>query len=179
MMEHEAHETVVFDLDGTLVHLGVDWATVASEVAETLRERGVTPPDTLWGMLETSEETDNRAAVERVIADHERDGAHDSERLAAADTIPSCPVGVCSLNCEDAVHIAIEKHDIEGVSVVIGRDSVTTRKPDPEPLLETVRRLDGDPSTTLFIGDTKRDEKTAERADTDYVDISEWLRAYA
>ena len=172
-------ETVVFDLDGTLVRLVVDWDAVAAEVFETLRERGVSPPGDLWGMLDTADEAGFREPVETVISGFERVGARESERLPAADTVPEVPTGVCSLNCEDACRIALDVHGIEGVDAVVGRDTVATEKPDPQPLLETVRRLDGDPGTTLFVGDSERDRVTAERAGTGYVDVSEWLRAYA
>ena len=173
------HDTVVFDLDGTLVRLVVDWDDVARAVASALEERGVAPPENLWAMLETAETAGHREAVEAVIAEFERDGAHNSERLPTADTVPPGRVGVCSLNCEEACHIALETHAIDGVGAVVGRDTVTTEKPDPEPLLETVERLGGEPSGTLFVGDSERDERTAERAGTDYAYVSEWLRAYA
>lgn len=171
------YDTVVFDLDGTLVRLTVDWSVVAREVAGALEERDIDPPDSLWGMLETADENGARGVVERIIAAHEREGARGSERLPAADTIPEGPVGVCSLNAEEACHIALETHDIVGITAVVGRDTVATEKPDPDPLLETIDRLDGDPSRTLFVGDTDRDRETADRAGTDYVDVSDWLRA--
>jgi len=173
------HETVVFDLDGTLVRLVVEWDVVAEDVAETLRERGVTPPDGLWGMLETANDTGNREAVEEVISRHERDGARDSERLPAADTVPAAPTAVCSLNCEDACRIALDVHEVEGIDAVVGRDTVATEKPDPEPLLAAIRRLDGEPEASIFVGDSEQDRVAAERAGVDYVDVSEWLRAYA
>ena len=173
------HETLVFDLDGTLVRLAVDWEAVAGAVAGALEERGVPPSGDLWSMLETADATGHREAVEAVIGEFERDGARNSERLPAADTVPAGRVGVCSLNCEEACHIALETHAIDGVGAVVGRDTVTTEKPDPEPLLETVERLGGEPSGTLFVGDSERDERTAERAGIDYVYVSEWLRAYA
>ena len=186
------HGTLVFDLDGTLVRLAVDWDEAAEAVAAALESRGVSPSGDLWTMLETADRTGHREAVEAVLADRERDGARDSERLPAADTVPggadadtntgievdaNVDVGVCPLNCEAACRVALEVHDIDGVDAVVGRDTVETEKPDPEPLLETVRRLDGDPAETLFVGDSERDEVTAERAGTDYVYVSEWLRA--
>lgn len=171
------YDTVVFDLDGTLVRLAVDWSVVAREVALALEERDIEPPNSLWGMLETADENGAREAIERVIAAHECDGARNSERLPAADTIPDGAVGVCSLNAEEACRIALDVHEIDGIGAVVGRDTVGTEKPDPEPLLETIERLGGDPSGTLFVGDTDRDRKTADRAGTDYVDVSDWLRA--
>ncbi len=171
--------TVVFDLDGTLVRLDVDWVEVATAVADALDDRGVDPPEELWSMLEAADRSGHRDAVEAVIAGFEREGARRSERLPAADTVPDGPVGVCSLNCEDACHIALGEHAIDGIGAVVGRDTVATEKPHPEPLLETVRRLDGEPTGTLFVGDSDRDERAAERAGTDYLDVADWLRAYA
>ncbi|MFD1515070.1 HAD family hydrolase [Halomarina rubra] len=167
------YDAVVYDLDGTLVRLLVDWSRVATDVAATLRERGATPPDDLWAMLQHAKETGHHDAVEAVIADHERDGARRSERLPRADDLPlSVPVGVCSLNCAAACRIALDTHGLDDhVRVVVGRDSVATEKPDPEPLLATVRALDATPERTLFVGDSERDERTARRAGTAF----EWV----
>jgi phosphoglycolate phosphatase len=172
------YATVVFDLDGTLVRLDVDWDAVAEDAAATLRECGVEPPDSLWRMLETADEHGHRPAVEAAIAAHERDGAATSTRLPAADTVSGDSVGVCSLNCEAACRIALSTHGIDGIDAVVGRDTVATEKPDPKPLLEAIDRLGGDPAETVFVGDSDRDRTTAERARVDYVDVSAWLRAY-
>lgn len=174
----DSYPTTVFDLDGTLVRLNVDWDAVAEDAAAALRDHGVDPPDSLWEMLETAEAHGRRAAVEDVIATHERDGAATSTRLPAADTVPGASVGVCSLNCEAACRIALSTHGIDGIDTVVGRDTVPTEKPDPRPLLETIDRLGGEPENAVFIGDSDRDGTTAERAGVDYVDVSAWLRAY-
>jgi HAD superfamily hydrolase (TIGR01509 family) len=60
--------------------------------------------------------------------------------------------------------------------VIVGRDSVATEKPHPEPLLTTVEGLGAAPERTLFVGDSERDEKTARRAGTDYVYVRELER---
>ena len=167
------YDAVVYDLDGTLVRLVVDWEQVAADVAATLRERGVEPPEGLWTMLQHAKGTPHHDAVEATIAEHEREGARRSERLARADDLPlSVPVGVCSLNCAAAVRIALDGHGLaEHVRAVVGRDSVATEKPDPEPLVTTLRALDATPERTLFVGDSERDAETARRAGTAF----EWV----
>ena len=164
------YDAVVYDLDGTLVHLAVDWATVRDEVAAALAERDVAVDDeSLWGLLERADETGHREQVEAVITEHERVGARDSDRLPTAaelvDRAADVPVGVCSLNSEAACHVALQVHDLDShVTAVVGRDTVSTEKPDPEPLLATVRGLSAEPSRTVFVGDTERDRETATRA---------------
>ena len=173
-------DAIIYDLDGTLVRLTVDWGTVAADVESVLRSRDCDPPAGLWAMLAFAEEHGYREAVEETIGRHERDGARNSERLALADTLANererTPTGVCSLNCEDACRIALETHSLTGfVDRVVGRDSVSTYKPDPDPLLAVVDALGAVPERTLFVGDSERDERTAERAGTRFVYVSELL----
>lgn len=165
------YDAVVYDLDGTLVDLPVDWDAVARDAAAVLESQGVDASDAdLWAMLDIADETGQRDAVETAIAKHECQGAECSTRLPAVDDLPeSIPLAVCSLNCEESCRLALSQHGIaDRIDVVIGRDTVTTEKPDPEPLLTAIRRLGSDPEWTLFVGDSKRDELTAERAGTAY-----------
>jgi len=158
---------VVYDLDGTLVRLNVDWEQARLDTAAALREAGArVDGESLWELLEYGQREGFEAVVERTIAAHERDGARTSERLALADDLPlSVPTAVCSLNCEAACRVALETHRLDGhVDAIVGRDTVATQKPDPEPLLEAADRIGTPPGRTLFIGDSDRDAITAERA---------------
>jgi phosphoglycolate phosphatase len=171
-------EAVVFDLDGTLVELAVDWAAVHRDVATLLEERGVTTDGhDLWGLWELGKEVGHTESVNECIAAHETTGARESTRLPCADAVPGGPVGVCTLNAERAAREALTTHDLTDrvvTDAVVGRDSVVTEKPDPEPLLATCRALGVDPETTVFVGDGERDELTAERAGTAFRYVSEW-----
>ncbi|WP_255167505.1 HAD family hydrolase [Natrononativus amylolyticus] len=176
------YDAVVYDLDGTLVDLDVDWTSVALDVLELYAGAGASPPsEDLWELLAASSENGLGPEVESAIAAHEREGARTSRRLAHADELRErpVPIGVCSLNCEDACRIALEKHGLlEAVDAIVGRDSVGTRKPDPEPLLATVRELSATPDRTLFIGDSARDERTAERAGTAFSYVGDGPSGY-
>jgi phosphoglycolate phosphatase len=159
----DSYEAVVYDLDGTLVRLDVDWDAVRGAVATRLREEGRSVDgDSLWTLLERQA----GSLVGETIAEHERAGARTSERLPLADELPlSVPVAVCSLNAESACRVALERHGLDShVDAVVGRDTVETYKPDPEPLLHAVGELAATPERTLFVGDTDRDARTAERA---------------
>ncbi|MFT4921616.1 MAG: phosphoglycolate phosphatase-like HAD superfamily hydrolase [Haloarculaceae archaeon] len=161
------YDAVVYDLDGTLVRLNVDWDDVTADAATILSARGVdTEGMTLWDILEHAEENGYRGKIEERIAEHEREGARTSRDLPLTAELPAeVPVGVCSLNCEAACRIALEIHGIDSyVDAIVGRDTVASHKPDPEPLLEAIRALSVDPSRALFVGDTERDEETAQRA---------------
>ncbi|WP_410767052.1 HAD family hydrolase [Haloferax sp. DFSO60] len=161
-------EAIVYDLDGTLVDLRVDWNETANDAVAVLRDHGIDASSMdLWQMLDVADEEGVRDEIEAVLARHERAGARDSARLPLADYLPDddVPSGVCSLNCEASCLVALDVHDLDDhVDAVVGRDSVPTRKPDPEPLLTTLTRMDVAPESAVFVGDSHRDKVTADRA---------------
>lgn len=187
----DGYQAVIYDLDGTLVRLQVDWEQVRDDVAAKFRARGHDVGDaSLWELLERADQgqegssQDGRPgvgqlgrAVEETIADHERQGARRSDRLAAASELPqNVPVGVCSLNCEAACRIALELHGLDSyVGVIVGRDTLDSYKPDPAPLLHIADGLAVSPEETLFIGDSESDAVAAERAGMPFEYVSERL----
>ncbi|OSO90995.1 HAD family hydrolase [Halorubrum ezzemoulense DSM 17463] len=185
-----AYDAVVYDLDGTLVELAVDWDAVADAVLDVYAERALIPPtEELWDLLGAADEYGIRAEVEEAIALHERPGARESTRLPLGDRLaaataddesanPHPPAGVCSLNCEDACRIAVETHGLGDALVsgaIVGRDTVGSHKPDPASLLAAINRLGEAPEDTLFVGDSQSDAVTAERGGVDFAWVSELL----
>jgi phosphoglycolate phosphatase len=177
-----SYEAIVYDLDGTLVHLDVDWDRVRQEVGETLAEHGVDSEGMdLWEMLKRSRDDCVLAEdVETTIAKHEREGARRCDREDCASQLlahpDDLPVGVCSLNCEAAARLALECHGLdEYVTEVVGRDTLATEKPDPEPLLQTLDGLGVSADEAVFVGDSGRDAMTAERAGVPFRYVEEWV----
>ncbi|MDE2792592.1 MAG: HAD-IA family hydrolase [Paracoccaceae bacterium] len=53
---------------------------------------------------------------------------------------------------------------LDRFGAVLGADSLPVRKPDPEHLFETIRRVGGSPRQSVLVGDTSNDRETARRA---------------
>ncbi|MCL4167199.1 UNVERIFIED_CONTAM: hypothetical protein GTU68_002730 [Idotea baltica] len=49
-------------------------------------------------------------------------------------------------------------------AAMLGADTLPVRKPDPEHLIETVRRAGGDPKQCLLVGDSDTDRNTSKAA---------------
>ncbi|SFR30517.1 MULTISPECIES: HAD family hydrolase [Halorubrum] len=184
------YDAVVYDLDGTLVELAVDWDAVADAVLDVYADHALIPPtEELWGLLGAADEYGIRAEVEEAIAGHERAGARESTRLPLGDRLAAgaadgdaadsrSRVGVCSLNCEEACRIAIEARGLDDAvlsDAIVGRDTVDSHKPDPESLLAAIDRLGGVPEDALFVGDSRRDAVAAERGGVDFAWASDLL----
>ncbi|NHX35043.1 MULTISPECIES: HAD family hydrolase [Halolamina] len=160
------HQPVVYDLDGTLVSLPVDWGAARDDLAADLRSVGLDPGGRdLWELLELAERADHRDRFEAVVGDHEREAAREAPELALADELRAHdgPIGVCSLNSEAACRIALDRHGLEA-DAVVGRDTVGSYKPDPEPLRSALSAMGVEGENAVFVGDSERDRVTAERA---------------
>lgn len=168
----QAYDAVVYDLDGTLVRLVVDWASVERELADRAADAGVDPAGrSAWELLDAGAAAGIGEELEAVVADHELTGARRSERLPTADELAGLevPAAVCSLNSEAACRTALEVHDLaRHADVVVGRDTVAARKPDPAPLLAALEPLGVPPGRALFVGDSERDAEAADRAGLDF-----------
>lgn len=89
-------------------------------------------------------------------------GAVDAvERLRATGTA----VGICTNKPEALAETLMTRLGVRDLfGSLVGADTLPTRKPDPAPYFETVRRLGGVVGRSVLIGDTVTDRKTAEAA---------------
>lgn len=75
------------------------------------------------------------------------------------------PMGVCTNKPEGFTRQILEGLGLSGFfSSVVGGDSTSTRKPDPEPVLACLRGLATEPEFSLMIGDSIHDVHAARAA---------------
>lgn len=104
------------------------------------------------------------AAYETRIADQTRlyDGVH--ECLDALE-VAGWRLGVCTNKPERLAHLLLRTLGIfDRFGAVLGADSLPVRKPDPEHLNETARRIGAVPRLSVMLGDTRNDLETARAA---------------
>ena len=188
-------DTVIFDLDGTLVDSAADIAVAANAA---LAGEGLEPV--------TNEEAARlvgdgaRKAVERAFA--LRGGPVDDDALdrgarafATAYVDPAQPVlgrlypgvdetlarlataglklGVCTNKPQAAAIRTLSALGIGGrFQVLVGGDRTPFRKPDPRHLLACLEPLDGRPETAAMVGDSSNDEEAARAAGAAFVGVS-------
>ncbi|QZA88152.1 HAD family hydrolase [Salinarchaeum sp. IM2453] len=170
------YAAIIYDLDGTLVQLDVDWAQTRQDAINELADHGLTiSTNSLWDVYTRAAEAELKQIVEQVITDHEKQGARSAHLLPLAGELPaSVPVGVCSLNSEIACRIALEQTDLSTyIDTVVGRDTVLEQKPSPQPLNKVLENLEAAPEQAIFIGDSPRDQEAAKRANIDFEFVSD------
>jgi phosphoglycolate phosphatase len=79
-------------------------------------------------------------------------------------------LGICSNKPERLCHKLLDSLDLkEYFPVIVGGDTLSVRKPDPEHIFETIRRLNGQKSQTILVGDTITDKQAAQNAGIDCI----------
>lgn len=78
-------------------------------------------------------------------------------------------VGIVSSKRTEVLREVLEHNGaLKYVELIIGSDAVGRHKPDPEGLLEAMKRFDVRGEETLYCGDTLIDAQTARRAGVDF-----------
>lgn len=168
-------DAAVFDLDGTLLDLAVDWSTVQTEVEALVGEYldGAIADVGRRTLFDVARDHDLDGALHDLIEAHEVEGAETATSrplLALIDRL-ACPVGICTANAVGAAEAALDRFGrLDAVDVVIGRESLDRQKPHPAPLAACLEALDARPGNAVFVGNEETDAETATRAGTSYFD---------
>lgn len=82
-------------------------------------------------------------------------------------------LGVISTKFRFRLSITLEEYGVLGLfSVIIGGEDVSAPKPDPQGVLEAIRRTGVDKSEVLYIGDSLVDANTAKNAGVDFAPVT-------
>lgn len=177
--------TIIFDFDGTLAALNVDFKAMRSGVLERIRSRGLPtePFENLFALEMISKAREVLSVSDPSQAELFSNEAFDFIRGIEVtnaregrvfEGVPAMllalrkrqiATAVVTRNCRDAVKTTYP--DIEGhVDVLMTRDDVNRVKPDPLHLLTVLEQLQADPRSTLMVGDHPIDISAGKAAGT-------------
>ena len=189
---------IVFDLDGTLIDSAPDIQTVAGQVLGRLRKPALTLQETRDFIGEGGAVFVSRMMAARGIpettashADIYREfislyefavdkavfypGAFETLVRLKAD---GHRLGLCTNKPERPARAVLRHMGLEPVfDAVMTGGMLSSRKPEPDMLLQTIQSLGGGP--TLYAGDSEIDAETARRAAVPFALYSEGYRKTA
>jgi len=175
---------IVFDFDGTLAELHLDFTEMKRRLSMLVREYrafSATPPPRMpaleWieslaaDMSKVDPEAcgDFQKSAHALILDMELEAARKGRLFAFSRSIleelkrDSIQTAIITRNCEQAVRIVFP--DLEDYCLsFLSRDHVPHVKPDPDHLLRALRSISVEPSSALMVGDHPIDIQTGKRA---------------
>jgi beta-phosphoglucomutase-like phosphatase (HAD superfamily) len=163
--------TLIFDFDGTLFHLPVDYGVVRRDLALA---PGVKVGPSLQRFIDDGDE-----ASLAVVTRHEVAAVATGSFTKGA---PDCLTGgndvaIVTRNSREAVRAALGP--LADTIVIVGREDVRRLKPDPDGVLLAMEKLGADPAGTALIGDTFHDVEAARAAGVHSVVVHNPLLDYA
>lgn len=175
--------TAIFDLDGTLVDTSGDMlaaanAALGGDVLDQERHRGLAFAGGRAMLREGArlralgwDETDIDAAYPAFLDIYERDLSARSEIYPAArrtiDVLKASGwrMVICTNKPERMADRLLQDLGWRSpFEALVGADTLTTRKPDPAPVLEAMNRVGGSVVRSVMIGDSNGDVLAAKRA---------------
>lgn len=183
---------IVFDLDGTLVDSAPDIHAAANRVLAEKDLPHVDLPHVDLPTLKSFVGNGVKVLMERCLS-HANGGAEPGELQHAVarflDVYAREPaertvlfpgvrdllaglsrrgdrLGICTNKPEALTRTILRDLDLaEAFDIVIGGDTLPTRKPDPSGLLAAIEALASEPANAIFVGDSEVDAATAEAAE--------------
>lgn len=179
-------DTVIFDLDGTLVNTAPDLLRATNHVLSKSGRAAISLDQMLdtvsFGarqMIKRGFEVTGNPADDAAMDDYFAlfieyylaNIAVDSKPFdGCIDFLAKCQdrgmkMGVCTNKYKaPSVKLLTELDMIKYFGAVVGPDTINKAKPDPAPYLETVNRIGGNLKSSIMIGDSKTDILTAKAA---------------
>lgn len=159
-------KAVIFDFDGTLFDLAIDWEAVKKAIGST--------DGTVYRFLNSLPQEDRQKAI-RIIKDFELKGVLQGRLLPVAREILNVLkdrkifVAVTSRNSREIILNAFTRYQLHLPDLVVGLEDIKQMKPHPEAVGKVLRKFKLKPDQCLLVGDTANDMAMAQNAGIPHV----------
>ena len=178
MARQAGRELVLFDFDGTIVHLGTDYARLRADLERLAAEAGIERDGGSIYDLSLLLAGDNRAdetvvQAELLGLEHGHDlplGVELYRQYAAT----GAELAVVTHNSRKVVEAFFGTRDLPEPAEIFDRRALGARKSESEAVTEFARGA----ASVVVVGDSDFDRALAERLGATFVDATDELRAY-
>ena len=174
-------KSIIWDLDGTIIHFKIDFLRARREGIKILKEQGIPRGeltvkksilDNVQHSIElfkkkgfSSREIENVTKnIDKRVSEIEYEAALEATKIDQIEDVLEFIQGkglkqaIYTFNTHRNAETSLRQVDLlHYFDVIVGRDDVDNPKPHKDHLLTICKKLDVAPSDTLVIGDTYRD----------------------
>jgi len=174
-------DTALFDFDGTLVEIDIDFNQMRQGVFSLGLEYGVSAEPGLYVLeslenifekllqLDVNQARDFKQRAKRLIVSTEVEAATRARAMPGAERTlrelkgKGIKIGIVTRNCRSGVMKSAEMADF-AYDLILTRDDVEKVKPDPQHLLDALNILTSKPGKSIMVGDHPMDILAGKRA---------------
>lgn len=154
---------IIFDFDGTLFNLAVNWSSLKTELTQILSPLGIHVSERGITNSIAAAPAHLKSQMKDLTLRYELQGVNAGQPIRGASEIVSwlkakgLKTAIVSRNHHQTISAALERFQIPQPDVILGQEDCEHQKPHPAPLLQAVNLMNLPVTTTLCVGDTSHD----------------------
>ncbi len=161
MDQHKTIKGIIFDLDGTLFQLDIDWPALKKRISDEMGGKEINYDE----LLQTATPGEANKIID-IIDKTELEGALSGYVLPGVVEVLSeiskhYKLAVVTRNGKAAAAKALEKITSGYEVIIVARDDVQNLKPHPEAMELALKKLGLAPNEIVVVGDTIHDVEAA------------------
>jgi HAD superfamily hydrolase (TIGR01549 family) len=154
-------KAIIFDFDGTLFYMDMDWQRLNDELNEKFGQDTLTNLD----LLDQNQRTEALAIITKAELESINTGLPVAYGLTTLQTLADkFKLAIVSRNTVEAIKAGLDKIGYKDAIVIVGKQDVKKLKPDPESLNTALSKLGIDAKEALYVGDTYHDSNAGHAA---------------
>jgi len=169
----QQYDLIIFDFDGTIADLGVDWVKLKEELSEQYKAK----VEYLDAFLDALPEGQKKEAYTKVMQ-YELKGVDNMvpivNTINIIRSLSGKTLAIFTTNTKAAIEKALEMLDMSNVfDIKVFKEDVVRHKPDPEGIELILKKTGFSPEQTIYIGDKQNDVDGGTRAGVRTILVSE------
>jgi len=182
------YRLIIWDFDGTIVNLCVDWKRLKKELmgmlipyVQNMKNKDLSLNDLIYLL----EQKFPRDTIFKIIEEYELKAEYFVNEISLRMIVNFYKLGllqcILSDNTTKTIKTILNKLQIlDFFDTIIGKDSVKKFKPNPEGLRKILKYYNIDKSQILYIGDSWKDEAVAHQEELNFLKLNEidekWIK---